>query len=195
MRATRCAPAASSRSISVKRRRLADVVGLGLEREAPDARSLAVELRRRSARAILLGRARRFWRSLARSTASTTSSGDVALARGVEQRAQVLREARAAEAGAGEQELRADARVGADALADDLDVGADAARQRRASSFMNEMRVASIAFAAYLVSSAERDVHDVDAIAGAHEAARRASRSTSIARVVVGADDHAVRAS
>ena len=62
--------------------------------------------------------------------------------------------------------------------------------QSRASSFMNEMRVASIALAAYLVSSAERDVHDLDAIAGAQHAAIELAQELDRARIV-GADDHA----
>ena len=50
-------------------------------------------------------------------------------------------------------------RVAADALAHLRPCPRRAARRLRAISFMNEMRVASIAFAAYFASSAERDLH------------------------------------
>ena len=47
----------------------------------------------------------RFWRSLARSTASTIAEAHVVVLARLDERAQVLRKARAAEAAAGEQEL------------------------------------------------------------------------------------------
>ena len=59
-------------------------------------------------------------------------------------------------------------------------------------SFMNEMRVASMALAAYLVSSAERrsitSMRSLVRMNGAYSA-----RSISMARLSLGADDHAVR--
>ena len=48
-------------------------------------------------------------------------------------------------------------------------MSAPAAWQRRDSSFMNEMRTASIVFDAYLMSSVERGVHHDEALAGALE--------------------------
>ena len=63
--------------------------------------------------------------------------------------------------------------------------------QSVAISFMNEMRVASIAFAAYFVSSAEREVHEEDRLLGADE--RRVELGHHRAGALGGdADDHAV---
>ena len=102
--------------------RLADVVGLRLEGEAPEgdvlpmtpSSALSTSWPRNSASA-----------PRSRSTASAMRERHVVLAAECGERLHVLREARAAVAGAGEQELRADARVGADALAHRLDVGAE----------------------------------------------------------------------
>ena len=70
-------------------------------------------------------------------------------------------------------------------------MSAPSASARLASSFMNEMRVASIALAAYLVSSAERDVHHEQPLVVALE--RRVDRAQQCdGALVVGTDDDAV---
>ena len=68
---------------------------------------------------------------------------------------------------------------------------APTASQTFATSFMNEMRVASIAFAAYLQSSALGAVHHHDRRAGAGE--RRVELLHQLGRArILGADDDAV---
>ena len=64
------------------------------------------------------------WRSLARITVSTISTGRAEIVGRLDQRPQILREAGAAEARAGGEELRADAVVEADAERQLLHVGA-----------------------------------------------------------------------
>ena len=76
-------------------------------------------------RCLILSPSTCFCASFTCSTAAITRSGRPASRGAALQRLHVLREARAAEAGAGIEELVADARVGADAAAHLLDVGAE----------------------------------------------------------------------
>ena len=116
------------------------------------------------------------------------------LARGAHQRLHVLREARAAVAGARIEEVVADARIGADAAGAPPRCRRRRCSARLASSFMKQMRVASIALAAYLVSSAERTSITSSALVVAVERRVELLRMHArCARVVVGADDDAVR--
>ena len=113
-----------------ERGRLAHVVGLGLEGEAPDgevrpARSppKCSTMRVEQEPLLLVVHALDGLQDAEQSTPCACSGPD--------ERLHVLREAAAAVAGAGEQELVADARVGADALAHEVDVGADRLAQPR----------------------------------------------------------------
>ena len=141
-----------------ERRRLAHVVGVGLEREAPDRDARPAELAAQRAFGSCRRRTR-FCRSFADSTAVSTSRATPRSPRHLHERLHVLRKAGSAVAGSREQERRADARVAPDALPHEVDVGAHSS-QRLAISFMNEMRVASIPLAAYFVISADGDVHE-----------------------------------
>ena len=98
----------------------------------------------------------RFCRSLMRSTARSKSNSRPCLAGRGDQRLHVLGKAASAVADTREEEGVADALVAAHALADRRPRPRPPSRTGRRSSFMKEMRVASMALAAYLVSSAER---------------------------------------
>ena len=135
-----------------ERRRLAHVVGLRLERQPPEGEPLALQVLAEDV-LHLLDEDAASASSFTRSAASTISIGTPCCRPRVQERLRVLREARAAVAAARVEERRADARVGPDALPDLLDVDAEAS-QSRAISFMNEIRVASMALAAYFVISA-----------------------------------------
>ena len=105
------------------RRRLAHVVGVGLEGEAEHGDGLAAQtaaggvgnLARHRALAVVVDRQHRL----------DDPQRHVVIERDLDQRAGVLREARAAEARTGMQEFRADAVVEPDAARDFLHVGAD----------------------------------------------------------------------
>ena len=115
-RRTTVAPRAEQRRRSTTRlgaSRMSSVFGLNARPHSAKRRPAG---RRRSARTIF-STSTRFCASLTASTASSTRSGCAALGGGALQRLHVLREARAAVAGAGIEEVVADARIGADALA------------------------------------------------------------------------------
>ena len=130
--------AARSITVSAGASRMSSVPGLNASPHTAIVlpRDGAAEVARRSCR-----RARAFWRSLTRWTASRISSGAAALARGGHRRLDVLGEAGAAVADAGEEELRPDARVHAHAAAHHLHVGADALAQ--VGHVVHEARCAS----------------------------------------------------
>jgi hypothetical protein len=90
------------------------------------------------------------------------------LAGGGQERADVLGEARAAVADAGEQELGADARVGAHAAADQLDVGADAVGQ--VGHVVHERDAGrEVGVAGVLGELGRARVHEDDAVVGPAE--------------------------
>ncbi len=89
--------------------------------------------------------------------------------RGVDDRLHVLREARAAVADARETGSGGRCAGRSRCRGARRSTSAPTRSQRFAISFMNEMRVASSALAAYLVISALAVVHDEDRVAGAHE--------------------------
>ncbi len=103
--------------------RLAHVVGVGLERQAPEREGLSFEVAFEM-RADLF-EDHRLLRVVAVLDRLHERRLEAGAARGVDQRLHVLGEARAAVAGAGIDEMVADALVRADALADHLDVGAE----------------------------------------------------------------------
>ena len=98
---------------------------------------------------------KRFWRTLTASVAFSSAEVEALLGRAMNQRLHVLRKARAAVADSGKQELRADSPIRAHPAPHVVD-SAPTASHRFAIWLMNEMRIASIALEAYLVSSAER---------------------------------------
>ena len=165
-------------------RRLAHVVGVRLEREAPEREAPARRGRRRSA-ARSSRRARCFCRSLTASTARSTLQRSAPRS--------LARCAAAPSRPSGSTSRRSPRRgrgSGSRCAGRSRCRGARPRCRRRASrrgcasSFMNEMRVASIALAAYLVSSAERTSITMHALVVAlerrvelaHQRDRRAGR-------------------
>ncbi len=148
------APRAEQSLDQRNRRALPHVVGLGLEGETPDPDGPCP---REPPNASSVFRSStcfcRSFTALGRGRADRTGS-PISLP-GVDQRLHVLGEAGTAVAGAREQERLADPAVGADTLPDITARRRRPVSQNSAIWFMNEIRVASMALAAYLVTSAE----------------------------------------
>jgi hypothetical protein len=154
-------------------RRLADVVGVGLEGEAPQRERASAQVRAEMrhdlvAEHALLPLVHRFH--------AAHDGGVVAhLARRVDQRLDVLREAGAAVAGAGVDEVVADPRIGADAAAHRLDVGAepfgqvgefvheaDPGRQHHVGRVLGEFRRAHVHVDDLVMIAVERRIQRIE---------------------------------
>ncbi len=135
-----------------QRGRLADVVGLGLERQAPQGEAMAREILAEDLDGLLEEEALLVVVDLLGGL--DDRHGNAELLRGVDERLRVLGEAGAAVAAAGVEEGPSRCGSRFRPRRRTSSTSTPMASQKRAISFMNEMRVASMALAAYFVISA-----------------------------------------